>query len=75
MAGLKAISNFTYHVTMLFLNCVERVDQNALCSIIPDLFQELQNGNLICDDLKPVHVKWTHVTMEKQEPKTALDNI
>ena len=75
MTGLKAISNFTYHVTMLFLNCVERVDQNALCSIIPNLFQELQNGNLICDDLKPVHVKWTHVTMGKQEPKTALDNI
>ena len=72
MAGLKALSNFTYHVTMLFLNCVERVDQNALCS---NLFQELQNGNLICDDLKPVHVKWTHVIMEKQEPKTALDNI
>ena len=73
MAGLKALSNFTYHITMPFLNCVERVDQNALCSIIPNLFKELQNGNLICDNLKPFHVKWTHATIEKQEPKTALN--
>ena len=49
------------------------MDQNAFSSIIPNLFQELKNGNLICDDLKPFRLKWTHVTMEKQEPKTALD--
>ena len=73
MAGLKTLSNFTYHVTVSLLNCVERVDQNVLCSIIPNLFQELQNDNLICDDLKPFHIKWTHVTMKKQEPKTAPD--
>ena len=30
IAGLKALSNFTYHITMPFLNCVERVDQNVL---------------------------------------------
>ena len=73
MAVLKALSNFTYTVTMPFLNYVERVDQNAFCSIIPNLFQVLQNGNLICDDLEPLLIKWTHVTIEKQEPKTALD--
>ena len=73
MAGLKALSNFTYHVTIPFLNCVERVDQHAPCSIILNLFQELQNGNLICDDLKTFHAKWTHVTMEKKKPKTALN--
>ena len=38
--GLKAISNFSHHVTLPFLNCVEWVDQNALCSVIPNLFQE-----------------------------------
>ena len=73
MARLKALSNFTYHVTMPFLNFVERVNQDALCSIIPTLFQELQNSSLICDDLQPFRVKWTYVTMEKQELKTALD--
>ena len=73
MAGSKALSNFTYHVTIPFLSCVERVDQHAPCSIILNLFQELQNGNLICDDLKTFHVKWTHVTIEKKKPKTALN--
>ena len=73
MAVLKALSNFTYHVTMPFLNYVERVDQNALFSMIPNLFHVLRNGNLICDDLKPLLIKWTNVTMEKQELKTALD--
>ena len=73
MAGLKAVSNYTYHVTLPFLNCMKRMDQNSLWSIMPNLFQELKNGNLIWDDLKPFHVKWTHVTMEKQEPKTNFD--
>ena len=73
MAGLKAVSNYTYNVTLPFLNCMKRMDQNSLWSIMPNLFQELQNGNLIWDDLKPFHVKWTHVTMEKQEPKTNFD--
>lgn len=74
IAGLKALSNFTYYITMPFLNCVERVDQNALCTILPHIFQELQAGNLICDDLKPFYVKWTHIDMEKQKPTTDLDH-
>jgi hypothetical protein len=41
IAGLKALSNFTYEVTMPFLNCVERVNQSDLCRIIPNLFEEL----------------------------------
>ena len=57
MTGLKALTNFTYPVTMPFMNCVKRVDQNALCSIIPNILQESQNGNLICDNMKPFHVK------------------
>ena len=71
MAGLKALLNFTYHVTMPFLNCKERVDQNALCSIIPNLFQEFQKDNFICDDLKPFCIKWTQITMENQESEGA----
>ena len=33
MAGLKALWNFTYPI-IAFLNFVERVDQNTVCSII-----------------------------------------
>ena len=57
ITGLKALLNFTYPVTMPFMNCVKRVDQNALCSIIPNILQESQNGNLICDNMKSFHVK------------------
>ena len=58
--GLKTLSNCTYHVTIPFLNCVERVDQNDFCSITQNLFQELQNNNLICGDLKPFHMDPCH---------------
>ena len=57
ITGLKALLNFTYPVTMPFMNCVKRVDQNALCSIIPNILQESQNGNLSCDNMKSFHVK------------------
>ena len=59
---------------MPFLNCVERVNQNALCLVIPNLFQEVQNDNLICDSLETILCKMDPCHyMEKQEPKTALD--
>jgi hypothetical protein len=57
IAGLKALSNFTYEVTMPFLNCVERVNQSDLCRIISNLFEELKKGNLKCADLALYHVE------------------
>ena len=34
IAGLKALANFTYKITMPYLNCVERSDQNTLVEIM-----------------------------------------
>ena len=66
MTGLKALSNFTHQVTMRFLNCVERVDQNALCLIIPNLLQKLQNGNLTCDDLLLINIQSSFCVSQQQ---------
>ena len=43
--SLKALSNFTYRVTMPYLNAVERVDQNDLMKILPQLCNDLKNGS------------------------------
>ena len=34
IAGLKVLANFTYEITMPYLNCVERSDQNTLVEIL-----------------------------------------
>ena len=53
---------------MLFLNSVEKTDQNNLVKILPQLYDDLSDSKL--DTLKQYHVKWTHVQMEKQQPNT-----
>ena len=72
IAALKALANFTYTVTMPYLNCIERSNQNDLVRILKNLYDDLKVGKM--DTLKDFHVPWTHVNMSKQEPKTVFDN-
>ena len=74
IAGLKSLSNFTYHITMPFLNCVERVDLNVLRDIIPKLFETLKSGSLRRDALAEYQVKWTHANMDNQKLTSDLDH-
>ena len=62
-AALKAVANFTYTVTMPYLNCVERSDQNDLVKIQKKLYEDLKIGKM--DTLKDFHVPWTHIDMLK----------
>ena len=48
IVGFKALANFTYRVTMPFLNCVERANQDLLIAILPKLRSDL-------DDKKTKH--------------------
>ena len=41
IAGLKALANFTYRITMPYLNCVEKTDQNYLVEVLPKLWKDL----------------------------------
>ena len=73
--ALRALSNFTFCVTMPFLNCVERCNQNQLIEIIPSLHSDLENKILRSTSLEPYHVPWKHVDMDKQKPVTNLDKF
>ena len=73
--ALKALANFTFCVTMPFLNCVERCDQNQLMDIIPNLHKDLEKKILQSASLQPYHVPWTHVNMNKQKPESDLDKF
>ena len=68
--ALKALATFTYCVTMPFLNCVERGDQNQLVEILPILHNDLENKIPCSPSLEPYHVPWTHVDMKKHRFKT-----
>ena len=46
IARMRALANFTYIVTMPYLNFVERSDQNDLCNSLPLLYQGLKEGKL-----------------------------
>ena len=72
IAGMRALANFTYYVTMPYLNCVEKSDQNDLCKTLPALYEGLLQGKL--DTLKNYHVEWTHVAMKDMAPSSALDH-
>ena len=71
LAGLKA--NFTYKVTMAFLNCVEISNQNKLFNILPKLCKDL--ANKFMDTLAEFGVKWTHVKMGKLLPQSDLNQL
>ena len=72
--SLKALSNFTYRVTMPYLNAVERVDQNELIKILPQLCNDLKNGSP-GKSLDSFHVEWTHVKMKDQVVTSELDKF
>ena len=72
-AALKTLGYFTYKVTMPFLNCVERCDQNSLLPILKTLHDDLQEGEM--DTLKEYHVPWTHIKTEILEPTSAFDHL
>ena len=71
LAGLKALSNLTYRVTMQFLNCIEKADQETLCKVLPKLHQDLSNVRM--DKLDKYHVEWKHVNMKANAPSSELD--
>lgn len=73
LAGMKALANFTYNVTMRFLNCVEVENQDTLVNILPKLFTDLQTKSL--NTLAKWSVKWTHVNISKMVPETDLDHL
>ena len=71
VTALKALANFTYSVTMPYLNCIERSDQNALMKTLKQLYLDLKDGKM--DTLKEFHVEWTHVQMKDQQPTSSFD--
>ena len=71
VAGMRALANFTYEVTMPYLNCVERSDQNDLVGLLKDFHSDLKRGKM--DTMKAFHVPWTHIDMSKQLPESSLD--
>ena len=72
-AALKALGYFTFKVTMPFLNCVERCDQNSLLPLLKQIHEELKEGKM--DTLEEYKVPWTHIKTEILQPDTALDRL
>ena len=73
MAEFKALANFTYQVTMPFLNCMERSTQHAFIDILPKLCKDLSERKT--DTLAEFHVEWTHVKMNDNRPISDLDHF
>ena len=71
IAALKSLANFTYKVTMPYLNCIEKSDQNDLINILETLYKDLLDGKT--DTLSQFKVPWTHVNMSQQTPTSPLD--
>ena len=74
IAGLTVLCNFTYFITMPFLNAVERYNQDQLVEILPKLQKELESGILHNQSLKEFIVPWTHVAMKNQVLTTELEH-
>ena len=70
LAGLKALSDFTYKITMPFLNCIEKADQETLCKVLPKLHQDLSNIRM--DTFEKYHVEWKHVNTKANAPSSEL---
>ena len=76
LAAFKALSFFTYKVTMPYLNCIEICNQNDLVGengILKKLSDGLKSNKM--DTLKDYHVEWKHVDMSKQQPESPLDHL
>ena len=72
-AAFKAIGYFTYKITMPFLNCIERCDQNALLPVLKQLHDDLKEGKM--DTLSIYSVNWTHINTDNLVPVSPLDNL
>ena len=73
IAGFKALANFTYKITMPFLDCIEKSNQNILVDILPKLCKDLAEKKT--DTLANYHVEWTHVEIVKDGPQSELDHF
>ena len=72
IAAMKALANFTYQVTMPYLNFVEKaIKMICLELFLYCIYTYLLKGKL--DILKNYNVDWTHVHMDKQIPSSELD--
>lgn len=71
VAALRALANFTFKVTMPYVNCVEKTTQVELKGILFKLHTELRSGQLTT--LDDFHVPWKHVHMDRQQPTSELD--
>ena len=65
--GLKVLSWFTYKITLPFLNMVEQASQSDLLTILPQLYNDLVDGNL--DTLKEYHVSYS---FDPEEPESVV---
>ena len=70
--GFKSLANFTFNVTMPYLNFVEKTDQDDLCQMLPELYRDRQLKRL--DTLKEYQVPWEHVNMFENLPSSDLDH-
>lgn len=72
-AGLKALANFTFNVTMPYLNFVEKSSQSDLVAMLPRLHQDLNEGKL--DTMKDHMINWTHIKITTTaNPLSELDS-
>ena len=60
-AGFKVLANFTYKVTMPYLNFVEISSQAELIKVLPQLFKDFSAHNL--KTMQEYTVNWTHVNI------------
>ena len=59
---LKVIAYFSYHVSLPFLNFIEKSTQNTLLEILPKLYEDLKNNKT--NTLNDFHVKYTRITVQ-----------
>ena len=62
LTELIVIAYFSYHVTLPFLNFVEKSTQDTLLKILPKLYEDLKNNNI--NTLEDFRVKYSHIIVE-----------
>ena len=72
-AGFKALAIFTYQVTMLYLNFVEKSSQEDLINLLPKLHEDLKAANM--NTMSSYQVNWTHIKVTSSlESPTELES-
>ena len=62
LTELIVIAYFSYHVTLPFLNFVEKSTQDTLLKILPKLYEDLKNNNI--NTLEDFRVKYSRIVVE-----------